>query len=135
MPFSRAVLQHCYHLCCADGRKALQCAEALLGSVELLLAGCCAGADVAGSAARPTDGRGGAAQELDRGRGRVAGSMWAENVPHAKCPVVTFWEGEVVDDANHSFITAKWGARRAPRPAAAWGPERVVRMEMRRALL
>ena len=50
-------------------------------------------------------------QELDRGRGLVAGSMWAENVPHAKSPVVTYWEGEVVDDANHSFFTAKWGAK------------------------
>lgn len=37
--------------------------------------------------------------------------MWAENVPHAKSPVVTYWEGEVVDDANHSFFTAKWGAK------------------------
>ena len=53
-------------------------------------------------------------QELDRGRGLVAGSMWAENVPHAKSPVVTYWEGEVVDDANHSFFTAKWGAKCAP---------------------
>lgn len=41
----------------------------------------------------------------------MAGSMWAENVPHAKSPVVTYWEGEVVDDANHSFYTAKWGAK------------------------
>lgn len=41
----------------------------------------------------------------------MAGSMWAENVPYAKSPVVTYWEGEVVDDANHSFFTAKWGAK------------------------
>ena len=26
----------------------------------------------------------------------MAGSMWAEIVPHAESPVVTYWEGEIV---------------------------------------
>ena len=36
--------------------------------------------------------------------------MRAENVPQAKTPVVTFWEGDIIDNVNHSFITSKWGA-------------------------
>ena len=35
------------------------------------------------------------------------------NTPNAPlCPVITAWEGEVVDNANHSFLTQKWGATR-----------------------
>ncbi len=36
--------------------------------------------------------------------------MRAENVPKAKSPVVTFWEGDIIDNVSHSFITCKWGA-------------------------
>lgn len=36
--------------------------------------------------------------------------MRAENVPQAKTPVLTFWEGDIIDNVNHCFITSKWGA-------------------------
>eukprot|EP00951_Prasinocladus_malaysianus_P018385 scaffold146746_cov50-Prasinocladus_malaysianus.AAC.1 len=42
--------------------------------------------------------------------GSVCGTMEAENVPHARSPVTTFWEGEIVDNVNYSFFTNKWGA-------------------------
>jgi hypothetical protein len=38
--------------------------------------------------------------------------MEAMNIPQATSPVITFWEGEVVDNLNHTFITQKWGATR-----------------------
>lgn len=38
--------------------------------------------------------------------------MRAENVPQAKTPVVTFWEGDIIDNVNHSFVTSKWGAEK-----------------------
>ena len=49
-------------------------------------------------------------QEVNLETGYVCGSMRAENVPQAKTPVVTFWEGDIIDNVNHSFITSKWGA-------------------------
>ena len=49
-------------------------------------------------------------QEVNLDTGYVCGSMRAENVPQAKTPVVTFWEGDIIDNVNHSFITSKWGA-------------------------
>nr|GME00862.1 glucose-induced degradation protein 4 homolog [Ipomoea batatas] len=36
--------------------------------------------------------------------------MEALNVPMADTPVVTFWEGEIVDTKNYTFFTDKWGA-------------------------
>jgi len=52
----------------------------------------------------------GLVQEVYVETGYVCGSMRAENVPQAKTPVVTFWEGDIIDNVNHSFITTKWGA-------------------------
>lgn len=49
-------------------------------------------------------------QEVNLETGYVCGSMRAENVPQAKTPVLTFWEGDIIDNVNHSFITSKWGA-------------------------
>lgn len=49
-------------------------------------------------------------EEVNLESGYVCGSMRAENVPQAKTPVVTFWEGDIIDNVNHSFITCKWGA-------------------------
>mmetsp|Transcript_34123 Transcript_34123/g.96699 ORF Transcript_34123/g.96699 Transcript_34123/m.96699 type:complete len:232 (+) Transcript_34123:739-1434(+) len=40
----------------------------------------------------------------------VFGTMEAENVPHTRSPVTTFWEGEIVDNIRNTFYTAKWGA-------------------------
>ncbi|KAG1664898.1 hypothetical protein FOA52_006244 [Chlamydomonas sp. UWO 241] len=42
----------------------------------------------------------------------MCGVMEAVNVPHAAAPIVTFWEGEIVDNANNTFLTNKWGASR-----------------------
>ncbi|KAF2948357.1 hypothetical protein DAI22_01g030500 [Oryza sativa Japonica Group] len=36
--------------------------------------------------------------------------MEALNVPLADTPVVTFWEGEIVDAKNYTFFTGKWEA-------------------------
>ena len=38
--------------------------------------------------------------------------MSAENVPQVRAPVVTFWEGEIIDNVNHCFVTGKWGTTR-----------------------
>ncbi len=51
-------------------------------------------------------------QGLDWSRGYVCGTMEALNVPGAKSPIVTFWEGHVVDNVNHTFYTRGWGAAR-----------------------
>ena len=51
-------------------------------------------------------------QEVNWETGYVCGSMRAENVPQAKTPVVTFWEGDIIDNVNHSFVTSKWGAEK-----------------------
>ena len=36
--------------------------------------------------------------------------MEAENVPHTRSPVTTFWEGEIVDNVHKTFFTGRWGA-------------------------
>lgn len=46
--------------------------------------------------------------------------MEARNVPLAQGPIVTYWEGEVVDNVHHSFMTRKWGAS-AGTDLAHWG--------------
>eukprot|EP00897_Mesotaenium_endlicherianum_P009247 jgi/Mesen1/8350/ME000463S07796 len=51
-------------------------------------------------------------QGCDLARGFLCGSMEALNVPSTDSSVVTFWEGEIVDNRNHSFFTAQWGATR-----------------------
>lgn len=51
-------------------------------------------------------------QEVNLETGYICGIMRAENVPQAKTPVVTFWEGDIIDNVNHSFMTSKWGAEK-----------------------
>lgn len=46
-----------------------------------------------------------APQRYDRATGYVCGTMEARNVPEAEAPVTTFFEGEVVDNVNHTFYT------------------------------
>ena len=46
-------------------------------------------------------------------RGHICGCMRAENVPSAEGPVVTFLEGEVIDNRNATFDTQKWDVDRA----------------------
>ena len=52
-------------------------------------------------------------QEVNLATGYICGIMRAENVPQAKTPVVTFWEGDIIDNVNHSFMTTKWGAEKS----------------------
>lgn len=51
-------------------------------------------------------------QGVDMARGYACGVMEAMNVPQANEPIITFWEGEIIDNANHSFFTQGWGAGR-----------------------
>ena len=41
---------------------------------------------------------------------KIWGSMEAVNVPFADKSVVTYWEGEIIDNLHYTFITKKWGA-------------------------
>jgi len=66
-------------------------------------------------------------QGVDMSTGHVCGVMEAVNVPHASEPVVTLWEGEIIDNRNHSFLTQKWGASRWV--AHEWGASRWVAHE------
>mmetsp|Transcript_16941 Transcript_16941/g.23397 ORF Transcript_16941/g.23397 Transcript_16941/m.23397 type:complete len:300 (+) Transcript_16941:256-1155(+) len=53
-------------------------------------------------------------QGCDLEEGYICGIMEALNVPSAKSAVVTFWEGEIIDNVNHTFFTKpSWGADRA----------------------
>ncbi|KAI5682467.1 hypothetical protein M9H77_03695 [Catharanthus roseus] len=49
-------------------------------------------------------------QGCDLDHGYLCGTMEALNVPMADTPVITFWEGEIVDTNNFTFFTGKWGA-------------------------
>ncbi|KAF8007378.1 hypothetical protein BT93_K1398 [Corymbia citriodora subsp. variegata] len=49
-------------------------------------------------------------QGCDLDHGYLCGTMEALNVPMADTPVVTFWEGEIVDGKNYTFFTGKWEA-------------------------
>nr|XP_043610563.1 glucose-induced degradation protein 4 homolog [Erigeron canadensis] len=49
-------------------------------------------------------------QGCDLNHGYLCGTMEALNVPMADTPVVTFWEGEIVDTKNYTFFTNKWKA-------------------------
>ncbi|KAI4319691.1 hypothetical protein MLD38_033262 [Melastoma candidum] len=51
-------------------------------------------------------------QGCDLDHGYLCGTMEALNVPMADTPVVTFWEGEIVDNKNYTFFTGKWEATR-----------------------
>ncbi len=48
---------------------------------------------------------------MDHLSGTLCGEIEAVDVPGAEGPVATFFEGEIVDNANHSFYTAAWDAR------------------------
>ncbi|GBG80051.1 hypothetical protein CBR_g30417 [Chara braunii] len=43
-------------------------------------------------------------------QGYLCGSMEALNVQSTESSVVTFWEGEIVDNKNHTFFTGQWNA-------------------------
>jgi len=54
-------------------------------------------------------------EERDFSKGYVCGTMYANGFncnesSNEKSPVVTFWEGELIDNYNHFFYTQKWGA-------------------------
>ncbi|CAN7019976.1 unnamed protein product [Brassica oleracea var. botrytis] len=51
-------------------------------------------------------------QGVDLEHGYLCGTMEALNVPMADTPVITFWEGEIVDGKNYTFYTGKWEATR-----------------------
>ena len=48
----------------------------------------------------------------DLSRGHVCGTMCANDVPSASSPIITWWDGEVIDGVHHTFFTHKWGASR-----------------------
>lgn len=52
-------------------------------------------------------------QGYDPSRGYICGSMEAQNLPTSDETVVTFWEGEIVDNRNFAFYTGRWDATRA----------------------
>eukprot|EP00877_Chromochloris_zofingiensis_P013976 jgi/Chrzof1/8832/Cz03g25340.t1 len=52
-------------------------------------------------------------QGVELARGYVCGTMEARNVPGSKSPIVTFWEGHIVDDNKYTFFTNTWGASKA----------------------
>eukprot|EP00657_Telonema_sp_P-1_P008081 TRINITY_DN28650_c0_g1_i2.p1 TRINITY_DN28650_c0_g1~~TRINITY_DN28650_c0_g1_i2.p1 ORF type:complete len:130 (+),score=26.94 TRINITY_DN28650_c0_g1_i2:88-477(+) len=43
-------------------------------------------------------------------RGYICGSMEAHNLPTSEEHVITFWEGQIIDDVNYTFYTGKWDA-------------------------
>ncbi len=48
-------------------------------------------------------------QDVNLQEGTLCGSStW--HLPNGKSPVVTSWEGDIIDNVNHSFVTQKWGA-------------------------
>ena len=52
-------------------------------------------------------------QEVDLQRGYICGSMEAygfSSGPHSSTSIVTFWEGDIIDNVNSSFFTSRWGA-------------------------
>lgn len=49
-------------------------------------------------------------QQCDLEHGYLCGSMEALNIPSTEKSVITFWEGEIVDNKNHSFVTGQWDA-------------------------
>ena len=47
---------------------------------------------------------------VDLAQGTVCGTMETFNAPNAPlCPVITAWEGEIVDNRNYTFFTQKVG--------------------------
>jgi len=59
-------------------------------------------------------------QGYDHERGYICGSMEAQNLPTSDETVITFWEGEIVDNINYSFFTGRWDATRA-KDIEHWG--------------
>lgn len=49
----------------------------------------------------------------DHSQGTVCGHMQASNLPNEAAPVTTYFEGEIVDNNNHTFYTPRWGATAA----------------------
>mmetsp|Transcript_6838 Transcript_6838/g.15776 ORF Transcript_6838/g.15776 Transcript_6838/m.15776 type:complete len:209 (-) Transcript_6838:146-772(-) len=50
--------------------------------------------------------------ECDPKNSTLCGDMEALNVPSTEAPVTTFWEGEIIDNINSTFITKRWEATR-----------------------
>lgn len=42
--------------------------------------------------------------------GHLCGTLEAYNIPDSERPVTTFFEGEIVDNVNHTFFTSEYGA-------------------------
>lgn len=59
-------------------------------------------------------------QGADLDAGTICGSMEALDVPRADSPVLTFWRGQIVDNRNHFFRTARWRAE-FPNDMDHWG--------------
>jgi len=49
-------------------------------------------------------------EETNWSRGYLAGTMRAEGFVDSVEPILTFWEGEIVDNINYTFRTTKWKA-------------------------
>jgi hypothetical protein len=44
------------------------------------------------------------------GKGKICGTMEAVNFPFLDTSVMTYWEGEIIDNVHSHFFTKKWGA-------------------------
>eukprot|EP00871_Galdieria_phlegrea_P001956 jgi/Galph1/2761/GphlegSOOS_G1405.1 len=49
-------------------------------------------------------------QDFEPSRGYLCGCMEALDVPRIDNPVITFWEGQIVDNVNYGFRTGQWEA-------------------------
>eukprot|EP00171_Calliarthron_tuberculosum_P015954 IDg15954t1 len=59
--------------------------------------------------------------------------MEALDVPNADLPVLTFWQGQIVDNRNHFFRTARWKAK-ANNDIDHWSKFRAFDGELKRAV-
>lgn len=48
--------------------------------------------------------------DCDFHSGFICGTIEATDVPSAKSPILTYWEGEILNNHTHTFVTGKWGA-------------------------
>ncbi|KAL6777330.1 hypothetical protein ACKKBF_B21100 [Auxenochlorella protothecoides x Auxenochlorella symbiontica] len=49
-------------------------------------------------------------QGVTHAMGHLCGTLEAYNIPDSERPVTTFFEGEIVDNVNHTFFTSEYGA-------------------------
>lgn len=50
-------------------------------------------------------------EAIDLENATISGSMEAMNAPSSQSRVVTYWEGEIIDNKHHFFYTKKWDAK------------------------